>query len=224
VKRTIATSGDQSTELRVVRPPGLRRAGLLLLAILAFGAAGGACAAIPERSPAVASAGTGSTTTVATPLPATPATLPGVPARPTGPTAEAQLVRIVDGDTIRVLVDGVEEPVRYIGIDTPEPNATSVATPEPFAQAATDANARLLAAGGSLRLERDVSDRDRYGRLLRHAWVEDDGRWTLVGLALLAEGFAQVTTYPPDVKYVDPFLAAQRSAREAGRGLWATAP
>jgi micrococcal nuclease len=145
------------------------------------------------------------------------------PARPDGPTEEATLVRVVDGDTIRVIVGGVEERVRYIGMDTPELNTTSKATPEPYAQAATEANARLL-VGGRLVLEKDVSERDRYGRLLRDVWIERDGAWMLVNLELVAEGYAQVATYPPDVKYVDELLAAQRSARAAGVGLWSGAP
>jgi micrococcal nuclease len=129
----------------------------------------------------------------------------------------------VDGDTIRVMVGGVEERVRYIGMDTPELNTSSSATPDPYAEAATGANARLL-AGGRLVLESDVSERDRYGRLLRDTWVERDGTWSLVNLALVVEGYAQVSTYPPDVKYVDVLLAAQRAAREDGRGLWGATP
>lgn len=154
---------------------------------------------------------------------ATPAPVLGAPERPTGPTQDAALVRVVDGDTIRVMVGGVEERVRYIGIDTPELNTTSPATPDPYAEAATQANARLL-AGGRLVLEKDVTERDQFGRLLRDVWVERDGAWTLVNLALVAEGYAQVSTYPPDVTYVNVLLAAQRAAREAGRGLWAGTP
>jgi micrococcal nuclease len=150
---------------------------------------------------------------------ASPAPVPGAPGRPTGPTQDATLVRVVDGDTIRVMVGGVEERVRYIGIDTPERNASSPATPDPYAEAATDANVLLL-AGGRLVLETDVSERDQYGRLLRDVWTERGGAWTLVNLALVAEGYAQVSTYPPDVKYVDVLLAAQRAAREEQRGLW----
>jgi micrococcal nuclease len=178
-------------------------------------AVGGCAPAAPTGAPA-----TGTPSAPAS----TPLTVAGAPARPTGPTQEAALVSVVDGDTIRVVVDGVEERVRYIGIDTPEPNPTSAATPEPWSAEATAANADLLAAGGRLVLERDVSERDRYGRLLRHPWLEVHGRWTLLSLALVAEGYAQVTTYPPDVKYVDAFLAAQRDARGAGRGLWGAAP
>jgi micrococcal nuclease len=154
---------------------------------------------------------------------AAPAPIPGAPEQPTGPTQDATLVRVVDGDTIRVMVGGVEERVRYIGMDTPELNTSSSATPDPYAEAATGANARLL-AGGRLVLESDVSERDRYGRLLRDTWVERDGTWSLVNLALVVEGYAQVSTYPPDVKYVDVLLAAQRAAREDGRGLWGATP
>ena len=128
-------------------------------------------------------------------------------------------MRVVDGDTIRVMVGGIEERVRFIGVDTPELNVTSPASPDPYAEAATVSNARLLAEG-RLVLEKDVSERDRYGRLLRHVWVENDGTWVLVNLALVVEGFAQVSTYPPDVKYADVLLAAQADARAEGRGLW----
>jgi micrococcal nuclease len=150
---------------------------------------------------------------------ATPALISGAPDRPTGPTQDATLVRVVDGDTIRVMVGGVEERVRYVGVDAPELNPSSPATPDPYAEAATEANTRLL-AGGQLVLETDVSERDQYGRLLRDVWVERDGAWKFVNLALVAEGYAQVSTYPPDVKYVDVLLAAQRAAREEQRGLW----
>jgi micrococcal nuclease len=66
-------------------------------------------------------------------------------------------------------------------------------------------------------LERDLSERDRYGRLLRYAWLED-GR--MVNEVLVLEGFAVTDTVPPDVKYVDRFTAAQAAAREAERGIW----
>ena len=169
----------------------------------------------------------------ATPVPSTAATppsgasqsatIPGAPEAPTGPTEDATLVRVVDGDTIRAIVGGVEYRIRYIGMNTPELNEASAATPEPFAELATQANARLL-GGGRLVLERDVSQADRYGRLLRDIWVEAAGQWTLVNLAMVDEGYAQVSTFPPDVKYVDALLAAERAARAAGRGLWGNAP
>jgi micrococcal nuclease len=188
-------------------------ASVLLLVALALAACeGGTAPPGPAGAPSLGQ-------TAAT----TPGPIPGAPERPTGPTLEATLVRVVDGDTIRVMVGGVEERVRYIGIDTPELNASSPATPDPYAQAASDANGRLL-AGGRIVLEKDVSERDRYGRLLRNVWVERDGAWTLVNLALVAEGYAQASTYPPDVKYAELLQAALRAAREDGRGLWGASP
>lgn len=136
---------------------------------------------------------------------------------PAGVVCEwATVVRVVDGDTVRVLLGGVEERVRYIGIDTPELSHPTRGV-EPFAREAAELNEQL--AGGRLVcLERDVSDRDRFGRLLRYAWLEDG---TMVNERLVEAGMARVATFPPDVRYVDErLLPAQRSAAEAGRGIW----
>ena len=138
--------------------------------------------------------------------------------KPTGPTQVAQVVSITDGDTIRVQVGGREYPVRYIGMDTPETHFGV----EPLGPEAADANARLV-AGKQVVLEKDVSETDKYGRLLRDVWLRDDSGWLLVNLELVRLGFAQVATYPPDVKYTDSLLLpAQRAARAAGIGLWAS--
>lgn len=127
------------------------------------------------------------------------------------------MASVTDGDTIRVVLDGREVPVRYIGIDAPETHAG----PEPLGREATDANAELV-TGGHVTLEKDVSETDRYGRLLRHVWVETDDGWILVGLELLRMGLAHVVTFPPDVKYIgDLFVPAEREAREASAGIWA---
>lgn len=126
------------------------------------------------------------------------------------------VVRVVDGDTVRVLLDGSEEPVRYIGIDTPETVHPTLGV-QPFGPEAT-AYHRQLVGGRFLCLETDISDRDRYRRLLRYAWLEDG---TMVNARLLEEGLARVATFPPDVKYIESrLLPAQRAAAEAGRGLW----
>ncbi len=123
---------------------------------------------------------------------------------------EALCARVIDGDTIE-LADG--EHVRYIGIDTPEMRPV-----EAWAEAATAAN-RELVEGRVVRLELDVQERDRYGRLLAYVWAGD----VLVNEELVRRGLAQVSTYPPDVRYEQRFLAAQRAARQAGRGLWSDA-
>jgi len=154
----------------------------------------------------------------------TPRLPPEAPDRPTGLTQEAFLERVVDGDTIRVTVGGTAERVRYIGINAPELHAGSAATPEPYADAASQANARLLGTGGRVVLERQVSERDEFGRLLRDVWVEEGGHWTFVNLALVAEGYAQAGTWPPDVKHAELLLAAERLARAERRGLWGAQP
>jgi micrococcal nuclease len=70
-------------------------------------------------------------------------------------------------------------------------------------------------------LERDVSEVDRFGRLLRHVWIDTEEGWVLVSLELVRQGLAVVVTFPPDVKYHDDLLLpAQNEARSAGLGLW----
>ena len=144
------------------------------------------------------------------------------PAGPTGPTETATVVRVVDGDTIVVDRGRGEEHIRYIGVDTPETVHPSKPV-EAFGREASAAN-RALVEGRQVVLERDISEVDRYGRLLRYVWLADGSSWSFVNLELVKRGYAQVVTYPPDVKYVDQFLAAQREARAAGRGLWGVTP
>lgn len=146
-------------------------------------------------------------------------------AAPIGSTEAARVVRVVDGDTIVVDRGNGEERVRYIGVDTPETRAPG--TPiEWMGPEATEAN-RALVDGEQVILERDVSEVDRFGRLLRYVWVTDSSSPSgllLVNLALVARGYAQVSTYPPDVRYVELYLAAQQTARANGVGLWGPEP
>jgi len=130
-----------------------------------------------------------------------------------------QVVNVVDGDTIDVIVNGTEHRVRYIGIDTPE-TVHPTRGEEPYGREASARN-RELVLGKTVRLEKDVSETDQYGRLLRYVWLDDD---TMVNEVLVAEGYAQVSTYPPDVKYADDFLELQRTARAQGLGLWGLIP
>ncbi len=155
-----------------------------------------------------------------------PGAASGSPAAPTfGPTSETQFAvvnSVTDGDTIRVDVDGEEYPLRYIGIDAPEPDASDP-TIKGWADAATAAN-RALIEGREVYLERDVSDTDQFDRLLRHVWfVGPDGDWVLANLELVQRGFAQAKTYPPDEKYTSLLMQAQESAKTAAIGLWAPA-
>ena len=161
---------------------------------------------------------TPSPTARATPRPtATPEPTPVFGEAPTGPTQLGTVVGVTDGDTIKVDVDGVVYDVRYIGVSTPEIHG-ELQWLGPEASAANSA----LVAGKTVLLETDVSETDQYGRLLRHVWVEDGTGWLLVNLELVRLGFAQVTTYPPDVKYIDElYVPAQASAQTAVLGLWA---
>lgn len=138
------------------------------------------------------------------------------------PTASAQagaatVVKEVDGDTIRVHIQGVEERVRLIGIDTPETHGPG-GLRECFGAEAADRMAALLPEGTAVRLVRDVEARDKYNRLLAYVYRASDGLF--VNLALAQEGYATTLTYPPNVAHTDEFVAAVRTARERSLGLW----
>lgn len=127
----------------------------------------------------------------------------------------ADVLHVTDGDTIVVDLDGDEERVRYIGIDTPETGGFQVA--EPFGKEATALN-RKLVEGERICLEKDVSETDRFGRLLRHPWLAD-GR--LVSEVIVEDGLAEVVVFPPDEKYQESVLfPAEAEARAAHRGMW----
>jgi micrococcal nuclease len=88
-----------------------------------------------------------------------------------------------------------------------------------FFEEATQANAQLV-EGQTVTMVQDISQTDRYGRLLRYVYLADG---TFVNAELVRLGYAVIATYPPDVKYQAMFLELQTSAREQGVGLWATA-
>ena len=121
---------------------------------------------------------------------------------------------VIDGDMIEVELDGQTEKVRYIGSNTPEIKHPTKDV-EPFGKAGSAAN-RALVEGQTVRLEYDVQHRDRYGQLVACIYVGD----IMVNGELVRQGYAQVATYPPNVKYQKRFLALQREARGARRGLW----
>lgn len=129
----------------------------------------------------------------------------------------ADVKHVTDGDTIVVTLDGREERVRYMGVDTPEV-AGSPAGAEPFGAEASKFNRDLI--GDQVCLEAGLTERDQYGRLLRYVWLAD-GRF--VNEELVRAGLAEVHTYRPDVKYEQSrYLPAQDEARAAGRGIWST--
>lgn len=125
------------------------------------------------------------------------------------------MTHVVDGDTIDVEINGQVYRVRYIGIDTPE-MTTQI---EYFGKEASVKNAGLV-SGETVTLVKDVSETDRYGRLLRYVFVGN----TFVNYELVRQGFANPVTYPPDVACERTFAAAEQSARESLAGLWAPTP
>jgi micrococcal nuclease len=156
-----------------------------------------------------------STATQVVPPTETPTPRSGAPPAEIAPSPElieAQVVNIVDGDTIDDYINGQQYRIRYILIDTPEVSGGV----EPFGLEATEAN-RQLVEGKTVLLEKDVSETDRYGRLLRYVYVGD----LMINEELLRRGMATVATFPPDVKYVDRFRQVQAEAQAAGTGLWA---
>jgi micrococcal nuclease len=127
------------------------------------------------------------------------------------------VTRVVDGDTIEVQIGGTRQKVRYIGINTPE----TVDPRRPvqcYGHEASQKNKELV-EGRQVRLVKDVSETDKYGRLLRYVYVGD----TFVNLELVRQGYAHASTYPPDVAHESEFREAERQAREAKVGLWSGA-
>jgi micrococcal nuclease len=122
----------------------------------------------------------------------------------------ATVTRVIDGDTIEVRIDGREERVRYVGVNTPERN-------EVCYDEATTANANMV-AGQTVRLVRDQTNRDRFDRLLRYIYVGD----LLVNAQLVARGYAEVVSYPPDNRFFDYFRDLEQDAAAAGRGCHPT--
>lgn len=126
-----------------------------------------------------------------------------------------KVTRVVDGDTIKVNFNGKEESLRLIGIDTPESVHPDASRNVLEGRIASDYTKTLL-EGKDIELEFDAEERDKYGRLLAYVYING----IMVNKLLLKEGYAQVSTYPPNVKYVDEFNQIQRIARENNKGLW----
>ncbi|MDH5695488.1 MAG: thermonuclease family protein [Dehalococcoidia bacterium] len=127
----------------------------------------------------------------------------------TSPPNTALVTQVIDGDTI-VIEGGYR--VRYIGIDTPEIHPEL----EAYGMEALEAN-RELVGGKVVRLERDVSQTDKYDRLLRYVYVDD----IFVNAELVRLGLAQAKAYPPDIKYQEYLEKLETDARQVSRGMWA---
>ena len=122
----------------------------------------------------------------------------------------AVVTRVVDGDTIDVTINGQAYTIRYVGVNTPERD-------EVCYNEAKQANS-LFVNGQTVRLVKDTSETDQYGRLLRYVYVGN----TFVNQALVEQGYAEAVSYPPDTAQYQFFLGLERQAKSANRGCHPT--
>jgi endonuclease YncB( thermonuclease family) len=202
------SSGRQAADNKPVRTRLIKL--LLPVAILGIGVVGAR-----QRATDIAAASDQPTTTVATRQIGTTTSL-AISTTTSGTVTEAMIesevatvVSITDGDTFRVVrADGSNEPVRLIGIDSPEAGA-------PFADEATALLSGLI-ANRQVRLVADVSDRDRFERLLRYVYIDD----LFVNEEIVLAGLAEARRYPPDIALAERLESAAALAQSQGRGIW----
>lgn len=143
--------------------------------------------------------------------------------------SRAIIVRVVDGDTLKIDMNGHEEAVRLIGIDTPESKINKKAKKDAFktnhdietitamGREAARYVRTLVRKGDMVGIEYDVQKRDKYNRLLVYAYLSDG---KMLNEEIIKAGYANVMTYPPNVKYQERFVKAFREARDTKRGLY----
>lgn len=127
-----------------------------------------------------------------------------------------ELVKTIDGDTIKIIYEGKEQNLRYLLIDTPELNHAQQGE-QPFAEEATKRNDELLNSG-KLEIEFDIGEReDKYGRLLAYVYIDGES----VQEKLVEEGLARVAyVFPPNTKHLDPYEKLEEHAKKSGIGIW----
>ncbi|MBM4286439.1 MAG: nuclease [Deltaproteobacteria bacterium] len=139
--------------------------------------------------------------------------LPGCEVAPKGPPREAAVAQVLDGDT--VLLVGIDKRVRLLGIDAPEMEKDG--RPAQFLAHQARAGLEKLTQGQKLRLEYDQLRYDHYDRLLAYLFLPNGA---LVNAEMVRQGLAHVYSIPPNTRFRDALLAAQREALEARRGIW----
>ena len=139
---------------------------------------------------------------------------------------KAKVLYAADGDTIWVDIDGKEEKIRFVGINTPE-LARDEKPAEFMAEEAKNFTSNTL-RDKEIYLEKDITDRDKYDRMLRYIWLEkpvanptkeDIEEKTLNGI-LVKEGYAYSNYYKPDIKYQKHLDNIEKSAQDKGLGIW----
>lgn len=120
-------------------------------------------------------------------------------------SSTVKVIKVIDGDTI--IIEGGYY-VRYIGIDTPERD-------EEYYMEAKQINQNLVEFK-SVRLEKDITDKDKYGRLLRYVFVDD----TFINAEITRQGYAYAKAYSPDTKYQTFLESMEKEARQTKKGVW----
>lgn len=128
-----------------------------------------------------------------------------------------EVISVTDGDTFKINYKGKETKVRLIGIDTPESVSSNKEKNNNYGKEASKYTKDRL-EGKMISIEFDVQETDKYGRLLAYVYLEDG---KMYNKELLEKGYAQVATYPPNVKYVKEFKEIQKQAKENNVGFWA---
>ncbi|WP_052329946.1 stalk domain-containing protein [Thermicanus aegyptius] len=131
------------------------------------------------------------------------------------PKKEVKVLEVVDGDTIKVDWDGKEETIRFIGVDTPETVHPTIGVEEYGKEASDYTKSKLN--GQMVLIAKDIEERDKYGRLLGYVFLANG---TFFNGDLVSNGYANVSTFPPNVKWVKLFTFLESEARKANRGLW----
>lgn len=151
-------------------------------------------------------------------LTATSCQLPKQSAKPRAlPPGEATIVAVSDGDTVLVRIDGVDEHVRLIGVNTPETVKPNFPV-ECYGPEASHLTKSLLPKGTVVRIERDIEARDGYNRILGYVYRKDDGLF--VNLELARQGAGVLMSIKPNLAHEPEFAAAVADAQAAHRGLW----
>lgn len=130
-----------------------------------------------------------------------------------------KVTRVVDGDTFEIVNRGKSEKIRLIGVDTPETVKPNSAV-EPYGPEASSFTKKMI-EGKKVRLEFDVQERDKYGRILAYVYLEDG---TFLNARLLEEGLATTMTVPPNVRMAETFLSLQKKAQKEKKGMWEKMP
>jgi micrococcal nuclease len=142
---------------------------------------------------------------------------------------QATILRVVDGDTLRILYKADDIKIRLIGIDCPESSPNQRAKKESertgqdleainsMGKRATEFVMTLVKPGDKVTIEFDVEKKDKYKRLLGYVYLSNG---KMLNEEIVKAGYANLLTYPLNVKYQDRFLKAYREARENKRGLW----